>query len=61
MTQGSGIGGQVEQVTDNDVDENTKIVGVEVFESGGVGEEEVEEFEDLQLKGCFICERGEKQ
>lgn len=61
MTQGSGVGGQVEQVTDNDVDENTQIVGVEVFVSWGVGEEEVEEFEDLQLEGCFICERGKKE
>lgn len=46
MAQGNGVGGQVEQVADNDVDENAQVVGVEIFESGRSGEEEVEEFED---------------
>lgn len=60
MAQRNGVGGQVEQVTDNDVDENAEVVGVEVFKSRRGGEEEVKEFEDQQLEGRFICQGGEK-
>ena len=61
MAKGNGVGGQVKQVTDNDVDENAKVVGVEIFKSGRSGEEEIEELEDQQLEGSFVCEGGEKR
>lgn len=61
MAQGSGVGGQVEQVTDDDVNENPEVIGVEVLESRRVGEEKVEEFKNQQLEGCFACEGGEKK
>ena len=50
--RGSG-GWQIEEVTEDDVEEDMEIVGVEVFVCGRGGEEEVEEFEDEELEGGF--------
>lgn len=56
MAQGKvlgGLGGQVEQVTDNDVDENAEVVGVEIFDRGSSGEEKEKELENQLLDGRF--------
>ena len=53
MAERDQLVGQVEEVTDYDVQENSQVVGVEVFVCCSCGEEEVEELKDKELEGCF--------
>ena len=61
VTQRGGVVGQIEEVPDHDVDKDAEIVGVEVFVSRRCGEQEVEYFEDEELKGGFVYDpRGNR-
>ena len=53
MPEGRGGKGEIEEIADHDIDEDTEIVGVKVFVCWRGGEEEVEEFEDQQLESRF--------
>lgn len=53
MAQRVGGEREVEEVADHDIDEDAQVVGVEVFICAWGCEEEVEEFEDKELQGCF--------
>ena len=50
MAEGGRAEGQVEEVADHDIDENTEVVCVKVFVCGWGGKEEVQELKDQELK-----------
>ena len=46
VAEGGGIGGEVEEVTDHDINENAEVVSIEVFVGRAGCEEEVKKLED---------------
>ena len=53
MAKGCGAERQVKEVADHDVEEDTEVIGIEIFVCGWSGEEKVEEFENQELKRGF--------
>jgi len=53
MAERDQLVGEVEEVADYDVQEDSQVVGVKVFVCCSCGEEEVEELKDEELEGCF--------
>lgn len=49
---------QIEEIADHDVDQNAKVVGVEILVGGRGREEEVQKFKDQELEGGFACGVG---
>lgn len=53
VTQRDGLGRQVQQVPDEDVDQDMQVVGVEVLTCRGGREDEIEKLEREELEGSF--------
>jgi hypothetical protein len=49
VSEGAGFFGEIEEVADENVDEDTEVIGIEVFVGGGGGEKEVQELKGEKL------------
>ena len=53
MTECGRFFREIQEVTDDDVNENAQVVGIEVLIGRASGEKEIQEFENEELKRCF--------